>query len=226
LIGGSPVDFKVNRLSKYEKMKIALSVALTTLSLFGCFCIAHAFRSSTASVSLPSDRVLTILKSENLDFLVRRRQVTQVVLIRTSDSSWWDWVPYVAPIREALKEDGVLTANVSVYYGFDLNKLNEALDANAKEGITITLPEPEVLDFAVDLDSLKFRSLKTGMITRIGNVFRDETPKDKLQKDVKSAVEEFVSTPGAMPSKSEMLKEMGGLERMLSDAYNVKLKFD
>ena len=90
----------------------------------------------------------------------------------------------------------------------------------------ITLPEPEVLDFAVDLDSLKFRALKTGIITRIGNVFRDETLKDKLQKDVKSAVEEFVSTPGTMPSKSELLKEMRGLERILSDAYKVKLTFD
>jgi hypothetical protein len=208
------------------KIKIAVAVVLTVLSLFGCFYIASAFTSSGGSVAPPPDSVLTILKSENLDFLVRRRQVTQVVLIRTADSSWLDWVPYVGPIRETLKEDGVLTANVRVYYGFDMNKLTEASNADGKEGIRITLPEPEVLDFAVDLDSLKFRELKTGIITRIGNVFRDETLKDKLQKDVKSAVEEFVSTPGTMPSKSEMLKEMGGLERILSDAYKVKLTFD
>lgn len=208
------------------KIKIAIAVVLTVLSLFGCFYIASAFTSSTTSVAPTPDRVLTILKSENLDFLVRRRQVTQVLLIRTADSSWWDWVPYVGTIREKLKEDGVLTANVRVYYGFDLNKLTEASYADGKEGITITLPEPEVLDFAVDLDSLKFRALKTGIITRIGNVFRDETLKDKLQKDVKSAVEEFVSTPGTMPSKSEMLKEMGGLEKILSDAYKVNLTFN
>ena len=107
-----------------------------------------------------------------------------------------------------------------------MNKLTEASNADGKEGITITLPEPEVLDFDVDLDSLKFRALKTGLITRIGNVFRDETLKDNLLKDVKSAVEEFVSTPGTMPSKSELLKEMRGLERILSDAYKVKLTFD
>ena len=205
------------------KIKIAVAVVLTVLSLFGCFYIASAFTSSGGS---PPDRVLTILKSENLDFLVRRRQVTQVVLIRTADSSWLDWVPYVGTIHEALKEDGVLTANVRVYYGFDMNKLTEASNADGKEGITITLPEPEVLDFDVDLDSLKFRAVKTGLITRIGNVFRDETLKDKLLKDVKSAVEEFVSTPGTMPSKSELLKEMRGLERILSDAYKVKLTFD
>ena len=209
------------------KIKIAVAVVLTVLSLFGCFYIASAFTSSGGgSVAPPPDRVLTILKSENLDFLVRRRQVTQVVLIRTADSSWLDWVPYVGTYREALKEDGVLTANVRVYYGFDMNKLTEASNADGKEGVTITLPEPEVLDFSLDLDSLKFRALKTGIITRITNVFREETLKDKLQKNVKSAVEEFVSTPGTMPSKSEMLNEMGGLERILSDAYNVKLTFN
>lgn len=209
------------------KIKIAVAVVVTVLSLFGCFYIASELGFiKPEPPGPPADRVLTILKSENLDFLFRRRQVTQVVLVRTADSSWWDWVPYVGSIRETLKEDGVLTANVRVYYGFDMNKLTQASNAEGKEGITITLPEPEVLDFAVDLDSLKFRALKTGISTRIINVFRDETLKDKLQKDVKSAVQEFVSTPRTMPSKSEMLKEMGGLEKILSDAYKVKLTFN
>jgi hypothetical protein len=207
------------------KIKIAATVFLTALSLLGCFYIASALTSFFKSVALPPDRVLTILKSENLDFLVRRRQVTQVVLIRTANS-WLDWLPYIGYYRETMKEDGILTANVRVYYGFDMNKVTGAKKAYGKEEITITLPEPEVLDFAVDLDSIKFQALKTGVITRIKNIFSDATLKDKLQKDIKSAVEEFVSTPGTMPSKSEMLKEMGGLQRILGDAYNVKVLFD
>lgn len=207
------------------KLKIATAVVLTALSLFGCLYIASAFTSSS-SLSPPPERVLTILKSENLDFLVRRRQVTQVVLIRTADSTWLDWVPYVGPIRETLKDDGVLTANVRVYYGFDMKKLSVEKTKHGDGTITITLPEPEVLDFAVDFSSMKFRALKTGIVTRIGNVFRDETLKDKLQKEIKSAVDDFVSTPGAMPAKDEMLREMGGFERILSDAYTVQIKFD
>ena len=58
--------------------------------------------------------------------------------------------------------------------------------------MTITLPEPEALDFTVDLDSLKFRALRTGNVTGIENVFGDETLKDKRQKEIKSSVDEFV----------------------------------
>ena len=92
--------------------------------------------------------------------------------------------------------------------------------------MTITLPEPEVLDFTVDLDSLKFRALKTGIVTRIGNVFRDETLKDKLLKEIKSSVDEFVATPGAMPTKNEMLQEMTGFEKILTDAYKIQVEFN
>ena len=208
------------------KLKIAGAVVLTILSTLGCFYVASMFMSVRSSLTPAPERVLTVLKSENLDFLVRRRQVTQVVLIRTANSSWIDWVPYAASIRDALKEDGVLTANVRVYYGFDMKKLSDkSFSANGKK-LLMTLPEPEVLDFAVDLDSLKFRALKTGIYTRIGNVFRDETLKDLLLKEIKSAVNEFVSTPGAMPTKTEMLDEMKGFERILSDAYNVSMEFN
>jgi hypothetical protein len=208
------------------KIKIPIAVALTVLSLFGCLHIASIFRGGDKGDPVSPDRVLTILKSENLDFLVRRRQVTQVVLIRTAGSSLWDWVPYVASVREALKDEGVLTANVRIYYGFDMKKLTGSPKADGKEGIMVTLPEPEVLDFAVDLDSIKFQSLKTGVITRLVGLFRDKTLKDELQQGVKPAVDEFVSTPGTMPTKSELLQEMGGLERILSDAYKVQLTFD
>jgi|GEM_PF-2631613 len=207
------------------KLKIATAVAVTILCVLGCFYIISAITSATSGVSVPPERVLTILKSENLDFLVRRRQVTQVVLIRTADSSLWDWVPYVADVREAMKEDGVLTANVRVYYGFDMKKLTADSTQSAGDEVSIVLPDPEVLDFAVDLDSLKFMPLKTGVITRVGNVFRDETLKDKLQKEIKKSIEQFVSTPGAMPTKDEMLKEMIGFERILTDAYKVKVSF-
>ncbi len=122
------------------KIKIAFAVVLTVLSLFGCFYIASAFTSSGGSVAPPPDRVLTILKSENLDFLVRRRQVTQVVLIRTADSSWLDWVPYVGTYREALKEDGVLTANVRVYYGFDMINLPKPQTRTARKELRSHYP--------------------------------------------------------------------------------------
>ena len=207
------------------KLKIAVAVVLTVLSLFGCIYIASAFTSANAAMTPQPERVLTVLKSENLDFLVRRRQVTQVVLIQTADSSWMDWVPYVGPLRETMKEDGVLTANVRVYYGFDMKKLNDTSTSINTNTVSILLPDPEVLDFAVDMDSLKFTPLKTGIVTRIGNVFRDETLKDKLMKQIKNSVDEFVSTPGTMPSKDEMLSEMAGFERILSDGYGVTVEF-
>ncbi len=143
------------------KLKIATAVVVTILCVLACFYIISAITSATSGVSVPPERVLTILKSENLDFLVRRRQLTQVVLIRTTDSSLWDWVPYVGDVREAMKEDGVLTANVRVYYGFDMKKLTADSTQSAGDEVSIVLPDPEVLDFAVDLDSLKFMPLKT-----------------------------------------------------------------
>jgi hypothetical protein len=206
------------------KLKIVTAIVVSILSVLGCFYVASAFTASRTGHDRQPDRVITILKSENLDFLVRRRQVTQVVLIHT-DESWLDWLPTIGTYRELKKEDGVLTANVRVYYGFDMKKLtNDSID-NTDDNIAVKLPDPEVLDFSVDLDSLKFVRLKTGVATFIQNAFRDETLKDKLLKEVKKAVEEFVSTPGAMPSKSEMLNEMGGFERILSDAYGVKVSF-
>jgi hypothetical protein len=211
-----------NMISKY---KFSIVFALFILSIFTILSIATAV-SSYFSLNLPADRVLTILKSENLDFLVRRRQVTQVVLIRTADTSWWDWVPYVGDIREMLKEEGVLTANVKVYYGFDMKKLSNKSISDSGNTITITLPEPEVLDYAVDIESLKFRSIKKGVATRIGNAFRDESLKDKLQKDIKLSVDEFVSFPGTMPTKNELLQEMAGFEKLMTNAYKVRVKFN
>lgn len=207
-------------------VKILFASFVTVLSVFGCFYISSVLSDIIRQNPPDTNKVLTILKSENLDFLVRRRQLTQVVIIRTASTSVWDWVPYVGDVRESLKDDGVLTANVKIYYGFNMDKLTTApIIENSKE-IQLLLPDPEVLDFAVDLDSVKFRSLKTGIITRFKNgFFNNENLKDKLQKQIKTAVEEFVSTPGGMPTKAELIKEMGGFERIFNSAYNVQLKF-
>lgn len=203
--------------------KIAFIVLITTLVMVGLFAIYGAIWGSRA---INPETVLTVLRSENLDFLVRRRQVTQLVLTQVEENSVWDWVPLVGDYRALTKEDGVLTANVRIYYGFDLDKAHVSTSTKDPASIAIRLPEPEMLDYSPDLDSLKFVALRTGIATSISKIFKDETLRDKLVKQIKPAVEKFVATPGALPTKDEMLGEMSGFEKLLTDAFGKPIVFE
>ncbi len=203
--------------------KIAFVVLITTLVLVGLFAIYSAIWGSRA---INPESVLTVLRSENLDFLVRRRQVTQLVLTQVEENSVWDWVPLVGDYRALTKEDGVLTANVRIYYGFDLDKAHVSTSTKDSANIVIRLPEPEMLDYSPDLDSLKFVALRTGIATSISKIFKDETLRDKLVKQIKPAVEKFVSNPGALPTKDQMLGEMSGFEKLLTDAFGRPIVFE
>ena len=100
---------------------------------------------------------LSLLRSEQLAFLVTDRLVSQITVVSTDNS------PLLG------QREGVLIATVRMYYGVDLRKLDERRIARTGRGrVVVRLPDPEVLDFAVDPSSFHYITKRSGL-----NVIRD-----------------------------------------------------
>ena len=93
---------------------------------------------------------LSVLRSETLAFLVTRRNVMQVI-VEHGESNWLgQW-------------RGVLWAVVTLRHGVDLTKIT-AQDIRHDGDVTIVkLPEPEVLDFAIEPGSVGFLAKSTAV---------------------------------------------------------------
>jgi hypothetical protein len=169
---------------------------------------------------------IQVLRSENLTFLVKRKVVTQVVIIKKTEPSWKDWVPYLKDYRAATAEDGYIVATASFYFGFDLSKLKEA-DVEAKDAAHVVhLPEPQELDLTIDYNNIEFVAISTGVVTRIALAMGADGLKDKLTKAIADKAREVVSSKKLLPSKSDLLQDMRGLERLLGQTQGVSVKFD
>jgi len=138
---------------------------------------------------------LSILRREGLHFLVTDRIATQIV-VECKESNLL-----------LGKKEGYLIAKVKLLYGIDLSKITTE-DVVRKNGtLIVKLPNPEVLDFVVDIESLRFISKRSGLMV-IVDWIRGADERRALLRQLQSAALQFVRSEDLIPSKETIAERL------------------
>ena len=154
---------------------------------------------------------LTVLRSQELEFLVTRRASLQVV-VEHEESDWsGQW-------------HGVLWATVEIYFGVDLAKV-KAEDIRHEGDVTIvTLPEPEVLSFAVEPGSVRCLSKSTA-VPKVSDLLSNGH-RQLLEGRLRESALEFARQQQMLPSRAELVARLNSAVAVLASKGGVRLRFE
>lgn len=156
--------------------------------------------------------VISILKSENISFLVTNKITTQIVVEREEVSFLGN-------------RKGVLIGNVTLYYGINLNELSvDSITIKTNE-IIIRLPFPKPLDFSVDLSSIRFFKKETGLLKLKGFFVDDEKMREEIEDMFYKEALFFMKTQGMLPKNEDVLKSLEVIRELISLKTGLKTKF-
>lgn len=156
---------------------------------------------------------LEVLKSEQLTFLVTDRITSQIVV----ESADFNMI--------LGKKEGYLIAKAKLYYGIDLAKLTEADLVRTDTRLTVRLPQPEELDFAIDLDSMRFISKRSGLMV-IADWITGSDQQDALRRQFKTAALAYMTNEKLIPSKEAIILRLAGLGDMFSEYLGIDVVFE
>jgi hypothetical protein len=195
MTGQRPVPWSSRRGGAAARLLLA-TVAVLLLSLAGSWIGLRIHRALAGRHA--EQATLTLLRSEELAFLVTDRLVSQIA-VKTSDSS---------PILG--QREGVLIATVRMYYGLDLRKLDAASITRAgKDRVVVRLPDPEMLDFAVDPSSFTYITKRSGL-----NVIRDYVMDKDIEAELRVKLRphavRFFADQRLLPTRARIVQRLQG----------------
>jgi len=162
--------------------------------------------------SITKESVLTILKSENIVFLVTDRIVSQIY-VEISENS-----PLLG------KREGILIGTVTMYYGIDLAKLDSSSIQKTDNAIIVSLPEPGELDFSVDPSSLKYITKRSGL-----NVIADYILNRDIEQELRGQMNKnaliFFKDKNLIPTKSRIIAKLDSFFEPIAKELNTKITF-
>ena len=165
----------------------------------------------TPEVTVQERVTLSVLQNEALVFLVTRRTATQIV-VEHEESSWLgQW-------------RGVLWATVRIHYGVDLAKIEEKDVRQEGDQTLITLPEPQVLDFAIEPGSIGFLSKSTA-VSKITDILHNGQRR-LLEERLRESALEFARKRGMLPARAELLQQLNQAVSLLATEGAVRLRFE
>lgn len=182
---------------------IAISILITVLIL--C-CIALSLSGKDRG---KVKSIVTVLKSEPLQFLVSRRIRSTVALEKEEKSTIWG------------NRNGLMLAEVTVYYGFDLSRLTDKDVKIKKDKTVVTLGEPTILTVSVDTDSMRFFTKMSGLQYLKDKIEGTSLEKEML-KDFSTASRKYFIDRNLLPEREEMLKDLQRQLRLMN--LNIELK--
>lgn len=201
---------RVGALMSALRMLLVLAVAAGIA--MGFLAWRH-FQRKTLAWTTVETRALTILRSENLAFLATDRLVTQIVV----SSREYNLI--------LGQREGYLVATVRLYYGIDLATVTPANLRREAGRLTVMVPEPRELDFAVDVGSLRFIS-KRNVTVAIRDWLQGQDLEDDLRKRLKAEALTFMATQQLIPARSMIVARLNGWAPVLSDNLGVEVRFE
>jgi hypothetical protein len=171
------------------------------------------FQKKTFAWTTVETRTLTILRSENLAFLATDRLVTQIVV----SSREYNLI--------LGQREGYLVATVRLYYGIDVATVTPANLRREAGRLTVMVPEPRELDFAVDVGSLRFIS-KRNVTVAIRDWLQGQNLEDDLRKRLKGEALAFMATQQLIPARSTIVARLNGWAPVLTDNLGVEVRFE
>lgn len=160
----------------------------------------------------PERQVFQFLRNESLNFLVTERLTSQIT-VEIDDSSLLLGT-----------SSGTLTGVVRMYYGVDLGRLTPASVMMEGGTCVVDLPEPEVLDFAVDVASLRFKTRRS-LLRVIGDRLGNHDLRSDLQNRFRSASDRFFREQSLLPDRSTLCARLNDHAQSWTGRVGVPVSF-
>ena len=176
-------------------LRLILAAATMIVLAFAFSQVAPAVR-RLLSGSHAEQATLSLLRSEELSFLVTDRLVSQIS-VRISDHS-----PLLG------QRDGVLIATVRMYYGLDLRKLDAAaITRKDRNTLIVRLPDPEMLDFSVDPSSFQYITKRSGL-NAICDYVMDKNIEAELRIKLQPYAARFFADQRMLPTRAKIVQRL------------------
>jgi len=158
-------------------------------------------------------QTLTILQSEAMAFLVTDRIASQIV-VSVSESN----------ILLGQRE-GYLIGTAKLYYGIDMKELTKDSIRLQDHQIVVTLPPAKELDFAVDLESLRFISKMSGTVALV-DWLQGKDMYAELRAQFKPKAIEFMRQNSMIPDRQKILGRLNSMSLVLTENLGLKVVFE
>jgi hypothetical protein len=172
----------------------------------------HAVARSLFAWRHVQTQALEILRREQLRFLVTDRVIAQVVVESDENS----------PVLG--KREGYLIAKAALYFGVDLGKLSKEEVVRDGKKVVITIPEPEELDFSVDLDSMRYLTKRSGLQAATDWLL-DRDQKAELRAQFRAAAHSYLRDEELLPTRQEIVGRLNEFRGVIGGSLGVEVLF-
>jgi len=176
--------------------------------------IASAWLMPKTATQNPEMRtVLEILRSEAVQLLITDRLVEQVYLELNDNTLLLG------------RREGLLTAIVRVYYGVDVGRITPADIDLQSIPVVVRLPEPELIEIAVDMKSIRLTS-KITALNLIADYIQNRSMREQLTRQIQDRAVVQVRERGVLPSRSELVARLNKQSSRLFAGHPVPVRFE
>lgn len=176
------------------------------------FWVARSVPISWLGTRVDERTTLSILRSEALQFLVTRRTATQIVIEHEESNLLGEW-------------RGVLWATVHWRWGVDLKKI-QAQDVHRQgEQILCRLPEPELLDFSVEPETMGFMS-KSTVVPKLLDLMRGDWQRRILEMQLRERAMKFAKDRNLCPTRRELIAQLNDAAAAIQVATGLQIRFE
>jgi hypothetical protein len=202
-----PLDIVV-KVGRYMR---SVAVLLLVICIIGAIVILMRWR--PMQWSRIEKTTIEFLRREDLMFLVTDRVATRVDVASREGSIFLGW------------HESILVGTVRFLCGIDLKKLTPKDIRQDGGKLVITVPDPEVLDLAFDLDSLVLFAKKSGLVA-IKEYLENQDTRGKLQKQLEARARQFAVEEELLPKREEMVKRLNDwVSPLLTSQVKVDVEF-
>ncbi len=149
---------------------------------------------------------MQILGREELMFLVTDRVVTRVDVVAREGSMLLGW------------HESVLVGTVEFLCGVDLSTLEPQDVSREADVLIVRVPEPQILNVSVDLETLTLFDKKSGLIA-VKEYLQKRDVRAELQRRLETRAREFAIEEGLVPDRRALLDRLNKVAAPLVSAH-------
>lgn len=162
---------------------------------------------------LPDIRAaVELLQREQLSYLVTERVVTQVVTEAANGNALLGY------------GNGLLVGKVELLFGLDLGELDLSQAVVEGDRIHITVPEPRLLRYVPDLDSLRYIEKKSALLVIIDRARGENLYQECLDR-LEAAAAEFAHANDLTPTRDDLIARLNQYAPVLAARVGAKVVF-
>lgn len=200
-----------------------LLTALLLVIAGGGYTAGLAHRGSADALDLSSSRfgrpipniqaAVELLQREQLSFLVTERVVTQVVTEAGNGNALLGY------------GNGLLVGKVELLYGVDLSELDLSQATVERDTIRISVPEPRLLRYVPDLDTLRYIEKKSALLVIVDRA-RGENLYQNCLDQLEASAAKFASVNNLTPTRDDLLGRLNNYAPILASRVGANVQFE